>query len=364
MLGSSAVTAPLERSVLVVLDDARFDAHVPTGYHPERAERLVAARAGLIRAVPEERRRGLEPTAATAEELERVHEAGYLRRLAAELRQGRGQLDADTYFSEGTYTAAWLAAGSTARLARELLRGRGGRGFALVRPPGHHATPNEAKGFCLLNNVAVAAASALAAGARRVAIVDWDVHHGNGTQDIFERDGRVLFVSLHQADLYPHYSGAPTETGSAAGAGRIANLALPAGGGPEVYGEAFRRVVLPLLDRFEADLTLVSAGFDAHARDPLASMELDGASYGAMASALVAQAERAGHGRVAFVLEGGYDLVALEGSVAAVARAALGEAMDLPSGAIRSDDRAAIEQTEAALAPYWGELSRPGEGWR
>jgi len=350
------VTVAPARSLLVV-DDPRFDAHTPTGYHPERAERLVAARSGLALGAGTNVRH-LEATAATAEELGRVHEPGYLRRLSAEIRSGRGQLDADTYFSEGTHTAAWLAAGGTARLARELLRGRGGRGIALVRPPGHHATPREAKGFCLLNNVAVAAASALAAGARRVAIVDWDVHHGNGTQDIFEDDPRVLFVSLHQSDLYPHYSGTPTEIGVGQGLGHTANLALPAGSGPEVYGYAFRRVVLPLLDRFEADLTLVSAGFDGHARDPLASMELDAPSYGAMASALVAQAERTGHGRVGFVLEGGYDLVALESSIAAVARAALGAVTALPEGAIGGAARDAIARTELALAPHWDELFR------
>ncbi len=345
------------RSLLVV-DDRRFDTHTPTGYHPERAERLVAARSGLALGAGTNVRH-LEATAATAEELVRVHEPGYLRRLAADIRSGRGQLDADTYFSEGTQTAAWLAAGGTARLARELLRGRGGRGIALVRPPGHHATTREAKGFCLLNNVAVAAASALAAGARRVAIVDWDVHHGNGTQDIFEHDPRVLFVSLHQSDLYPHYSGTPTEIGVAQGLGHTANLALPAGSGPEVYGEAFRRVVLPLLDRFEADLTLVSAGFDGHARDPLGSMELDAPSYGAMASALVAQAERTGHGRVGFVLEGGYDLVALESSIAAVARAALGAVTALPEGAIDGAARQSIARTELALAPHWDALFAP-----
>jgi acetoin utilization deacetylase AcuC-like enzyme len=350
---------PSGRSVLQVLDDPRFDAHTAHGYHPERAERLAAARSGLASAIPAARRRALEPTLATAEELGRVHEPGYLRRLTVELRSGRGQLDADTFFSEGTHTAAWLAAGGTARMARELLRDRGGRGLALVRPPGHHATPSDAKGFCLLNNVAIGAATALASGARRVAIVDWDVHHGNGTQDVFERDPRVLFVSLHQSDLYPHYSGKPTEVGVGAGAGHTVNVALPAGSGPEVYGEAFRKLVLPLLDHFEADLTLVSAGFDAHARDPLASMELDSPSFGALASALVAQAERAGHGRVAFVLEGGYDLVALESSVAAVARAALGHRTALPEGAISAAAHVALARTEAAIAPHWQGLFGP-----
>jgi acetoin utilization deacetylase AcuC-like enzyme len=207
-------------------------------------------------------------------------------------------------------------------------------------------------GFCLLNNVAVAASAALASGARKVAIVDWDVHHGNGTQAMFYDDPRVLFISLHQYPFYPG-TGAAAEVGDGAGRGYTANVALPAGQGPETYAYAFRRVVLPLLDRFAADLVLVSAGFDAHARDPLAQMHLDDESYRAMASALIDHAERTGHGRVGLLLEGGYDLIALERSIACAARALTGERLALSEDAPQRDGRDAVERTRAALEPFW-----------
>jgi acetoin utilization deacetylase AcuC-like enzyme len=208
-------------------------------------------------------------------------------------------------------------------------------------------------GFCLFNNVAVAAA-ALADRGARVAIVDWDVHHGNGTQDAFEADPSVLFISLHQYPLYPG-TGAPAEIGSGAGKGYTANLALPSGSGPEVYGEAFRRVVLPLLDAFDADLVLVSSGFDAHADDPLAGMELDATSFGAMTSAVLDQMERGGRGegRCGLFLEGGYDLNALADSVGAVARVLAGERVALPEGKVAAAAARAIEATRAALSACW-----------
>jgi acetoin utilization deacetylase AcuC-like enzyme len=342
---------------LYVVSDARFAQHVPRGYHPERPERLDAAQEGLTIALARDGRPGIATTLAAARAsdgvLERVHAPAHLRALSARLAAGPGQIDADTYVSAASGEAAWLAAGGAASLAGTLLEGRGGRGFALVRPPGHHATPVRSMGFCLLNNVAIGATEALSRGARRVAVIDWDVHHGNGTQQAFEADPRVLFVSLHQDGLFPAASGRPAEVGVGAGAGFTANVPLPPGSGPETYGEAFRRVVLPLLERFDADLTLVSAGYDAHARDPLGGMALDAETFGAMASALVTQAERAGHGRVGFVLEGGYDLVALEASVAATVSAALGHSVSLPEGRVPDAARDAIDATRDALRPFW-----------
>ena len=262
-------------------------------------------------------------------------------------------LDADTYIGPGTRDATWRAAGASVDVARALMDGRADRAFALLRPPGHHAEPSRAMGFCLLNNVAIAAAAALDAGAGRVAIVDWDVHHGNGTQQAFEQDPRVLFVSLHQWPLYPG-TGAPAEIGLGAAAGTNANLALPPGSGPEEYGLAFSRAVVPLVEGFAPDLILVSAGYDAHQADPLASMRLDAASYGAMTTALADVAERLGHGRLGIFLEGGYDLRALEESVAATARAALGSRTTLPEGRAAGAATAAIRQTLEALEPYSG----------
>jgi acetoin utilization deacetylase AcuC-like enzyme len=182
--------------------------------------------------------------------------------------------------------------------------------------------------------------------------VDWDVHHGNGTQHTFYDDASVLFISLHQYPFYPG-TGSPRELGRGAGIGHTANVALPAQQGPETYAYAFDRVVVPLLDRFAPDLVLVSAGFDAHERDPLAQMALDGASYQAMSSALIGVAERAGHGRIALLLEGGYDLRALEHSVELVGRALAGEAAafahDMPPGAGRD----AVDMTRAGLHAIW-----------
>jgi acetoin utilization deacetylase AcuC-like enzyme len=347
------VNAPEAAIAIAIVDDERFDAHRErSGTHPERPERLFAARAGVTHALPKERRIDLAPHRATDAELTRVHPSEYVGALSRALARGSGQLDPDTYFAPGSAEAAWFAAGGAATMARALMRGDARRGLALVRPPGHHAVPDRPMGFCLLNNVAIAATAALEAGARKVAIVDWDVHHGNGTQDVFYDDPRVLFVSLHQYPFYPG-TGAPAETGTCKGTGTTANLALPAGSGPETYADAFRRVVVPLLDRFGADLVLVSAGFDAHARDPLAQMHLDEASYQAFATALVDHVEARGHGRLGCVLEGGYDLQALEGSVAATVRAMLGQRLALPEGAAPPTGRASVDATLRALAPFW-----------
>lgn len=339
-----------------IIDDGRFDAHEADAPHPERPERLEAARAGLSRALPPELRLRLSPRLPTAEELERAHSRTYLQRLERRLMEGgSGHLDADTYFGPGTREASLLAAGAALEMTTALLRGDVERGVALVRPPGHHARPDTAMGFCLLNNVAIAARRALDEGAERVAILDWDVHHGNGTQEMFYDDPRVLFVSLHQFPFYPG-TGAPHEVGEGAGRGFTANVGLPSGSGPEAYGLAFRDVVLPVLDAFRADLVLVSAGFDAHARDPLASMHLDAATYGAMTTALVRHVEATGHGKLGVVLEGGYDLVALEESVGAMAEALVGQATELPVEAPGPHARAAVEATRNALRPYWTAL--------
>jgi acetoin utilization deacetylase AcuC-like enzyme len=346
------VSGPLP--TLALVDDERFDAHVARGSHPERPERLAAARAGASAALEGATVRRIPTRPATAAELGRVHAPGYLHRLEEALRGGWGHLDADTFHSPGSYEAAWHAAGGASELGRALMAEPGSRGLALLRPPGHHAEADRAMGFCLLNNVAFAAHAAREAGADRVAIVDWDVHHGNGTQHAFEDDPAILFVSLHEWPLYPG-TGRPDELGRGAGRGRTANLALPSDSGDETYGQAFRSVVLPLLRVHRPDLILVSAGYDAHARDPLAAMELSADGFGAMATALVDVAEELGHGRVGFVLEGGYDLSALEAGVAATVRAALGERTALPEDPAPERAAAAIEHTRALLADAWGD---------
>ncbi|MEM9074138.1 MAG: histone deacetylase [Myxococcota bacterium] len=324
-----------------IVDDPRFDGHRARHAHPERPERLAAARQGLWSGIPAEARELVGISLASDRLLEGAHRRGYVAGLRSALG-GWGQLDGDTYFSPETEEAAWLAAGGAAALATHLASTPRGRGIALLRPPGHHARPGAAMGFCLLNNVAVAAYAALEAGLERIAILDWDVHHGNGTQEIFASDRRVLFVSLHQ---FPHYPGTGSvhERGEGGGRGATVNIPLPSGVGPEVFGEAFRRIVLPTLDLFDPELVLVSAGFDAHSRDPLAGLELDDASYGAFTTALCDR-----YPRIGLVLEGGYDLIALEGSLREVGRALCGQRRELPEGKLSEAGQEAIDR---ALEP-------------
>jgi acetoin utilization deacetylase AcuC-like enzyme len=349
-------TTSASHGPVAIVDDVRFDAHrVLTGDHPERPERLLAARDGMLTALGEVPRLIVPVRPASLPELRRVHSPVYLDQLESRLAHGSGQLDPDTYFCPDTREAAWLAAGAAIDLTETLLAGNSRRGLGLLRPPGHHAVPKSSMGFCLLNNVAVAASAALAAGLSRVAIVDWDVHHGNGTQDIFYDDPRVLFISLHQYPFYPG-TGAAKEVGRGAGQGFTANVPLPAGSGPETYAAAFREVVLPLLRTYAPELVLVSAGFDAHARDPLADMNLSSESYGALASSLIDLVDDASgpaQGRIGFLLEGGYDLNALSDSVHQVSKALLGTHTELPRGKLKGLEQAAIDATRAQLAPFW-----------
>ena len=345
--------AKLVPTPIVIVDDARFDAHHDgSGHHPECPERLVAAREGLRAALDGAATSSVNAREAKTDELCRVHTPHYVERLLARLTRGYGNLDPDTYFSPGTREAAWLAAGSVIDMAQLLASSTRQRGFALLRPPGHHAVPTNSMGFCLLNNIALAAAAARASGLKRVAIVDWDVHHGNGTQDTFSDDPSVLFISLHQFPFYPG-TGAAREIGHGAGEGYTANIALPAECGPETYGAAFRELVLPMLRAYAPELILVSAGFDAHQRDPLASMNLDHQTYSAMATSLIDLADELGHGRIGFVLEGGYDLYALSDSVRAVASASRGLRTELPLGKLHDRERSALDQTRHHLAPHW-----------
>jgi acetoin utilization deacetylase AcuC-like enzyme len=309
----------MENTIAVVSDRLFLEHAAPGGDHPERPERLQAASRALESARLSCPRVDLERRDATRDELERVHSPEYLDALSR--IAGRcGYLDADTYFVASTYAAALRAAGGCVALVDALIDGQARYGVALVRPPGHHARPSAAMGFCLLNNVAVAAAHARARGAGRVAIVDWDVHHGNGTQEIFYADPSVLYVSLHQFPFYPG-TGDTRERGTGDGVGATVNIPLSAGAGDAVYAAAFDRIVGPAIETFDPDLVLVSAGFDAHERDPLAQMRVTDRGYAEMLRRLGEAIPRGPAGRMGLVLEGGYDLEGLRGSLQATLEA-------------------------------------------
>jgi acetoin utilization deacetylase AcuC-like enzyme len=347
-------------SSLHLVFDPLFLQHKSRGYHPERPERLAAARRGVDKIEAEGARLLLlHPRDAGDAELLRVHASRYLDELGR-LRGHYAALDADTYLAPISMDAAFRAAGGAIALVEALLaagEGEARQGVALLRPPGHHATRDQGMGFCLLNNVAIAAAAAIHAGLGRVAIVDWDVHHGNGTQDIFWSDGRVLFISLHESPLYPG-TGAAREVGEGAGLGRTINLPLPAAAHDATYRLAFEELVLPALRRFQPELVLVSAGFDAHARDPLASMQLTEVGYGWMARALRAVADESAGGRLGVVLEGGYDLTALEESLAASLRGVLGWPVPAPEGEVSARHAEAIAAAKRANESARAEAER------
>jgi acetoin utilization deacetylase AcuC-like enzyme len=290
-------------------------------WHPEQPHRLDAVVAGIMAAGVEVIER--EAPRASLDALHLVHRPSYVSGIEKLCASGGGPLDPDTSASEGSWEAALRAAGSGPAAAAALAAGEGDAAFLVVRPPGHHATRDQSMGFCLFNNIGVTAAH-LAADGARVAIVDWDIHHGNATQDMFYERGDVLYVSTHEFPFYPG-SGWIDEDGNGDGAGHNINIPLPAGTAGDVFDEAWERVVLPVLDLYRPDWILVSAGFDGHEADPLANCRLHESDYGRMAHRL---AERA-PGRLIFFLEGGYDPTALAASAEAVVRGVAGEFPDL-----------------------------------
>lgn len=287
--------------------------HEPPPGHAEHPGRLQAV-LDALEALPFERR---EAPYATRETIERVHPARYVDALEpafAEAREHLVRLDADTYISEGSREAAYRAAGACVAAVDAVLAGEDDMAFCAVRPPGHHAEPAAPMGFCIFNNIAIAALHALEAhGLQRVAVIDFDVHHGNGTQTIAEREPRLFYASTHQAPLYPGTGGAG-ETGLA---GNVVNAPLPPGADGEAWRRAMEQKVLPALDAFAPDLILVSAGFDAHRDDPLAQLGLASEDYAWAGRALRQRALRHCKGKLVSTLEGGYDLAALAGSVLA-----------------------------------------------
>jgi acetoin utilization deacetylase AcuC-like enzyme len=309
------------RPVLLLATDPEFAEHDPGPGHPERVSRLRAVEAGIAAAAVDDAIVALPHRDATRADLERVHSAAMLDELERACAAGGGHLDADTVVSTGSFAAALRAAGAGLAAVEALERGEGDAAFLGVRPPGHHATGRVPMGFCLVNNVAVTAA-ALAARGERVCIVDYDAHHGNGTQDIFFSDPLVGYVSLHEWPLYPG-TGRLQDTGQGAGIGTTCNFPLPAGATGDVYLRAFDEVITPLVDGFGPAWVLVSAGFDAHRADPLTGLELSAGDYAQLAARVRALAPRPG--RLVVFLEGGYDLTALRDGVAATLRVLAGE---------------------------------------
>jgi acetoin utilization deacetylase AcuC-like enzyme len=306
------------------ITDPRFAAHTLTG-HSEYAGRLTAIQEALDRHGVTERMVRLAATEATEAQLRAVHTADYLQLLAWTETQKGLMLGPDTYVLPQSFGVARLASGAAIRGVEAVLNGEADNALVCERPPGHHATAQMGMGFCLLGNVAIAARHAQNAhGLKRILIVDYDVHHGNGTQDVFYADPSVLFVSTHQYPWYPG-TGAVDEIGTGEGVGATVNIPLQAGVGDDGYALIYEQVVWAVARRFQPELILVSAGFDAHWADPLGQINLSLKGYDYLTRQLILMAEALCDGRIVFVLEGGYNLNSLSHGVLNVAYALLGD---------------------------------------
>jgi acetoin utilization deacetylase AcuC-like enzyme len=301
-----------------LLTDAAMDVHEAHG-HPERPDRRAAVAAG-IRDAAGDRLAEPDTTAATDAQIGAVHDPAYTAVLVEADGGGGAWLDPDTYVVGGSWEAARLAAGATVQAARAVVAGEAEVAFAAVRPPGHHAGVGRASGFCLLNNVAIAVAALRSEGlSTRIAVVDWDVHHGDGTQAIFDSDPDLCYASTHQWPLFPG-SGLNEERGRGGAVGTKHNWPLPPGTGDDDFVRAWIDGLIPAIVAFEPEAILVSAGYDAHRSDPLANLDVTEAGFGAVARGLGVASRRLGLPGVALTLEGGYDLTALRASAAVTVR--------------------------------------------
>ena len=296
--------------------DDLFLEHDTGPQHPETSGRLVAIREKVERQTYFNKFVFLERRFASVADVALMHEERYINNLKVFGDNSGGYLDGDTPVSARSYEAALLAAGAGIEAAERMQAGEINRALLLLRPPGHHSLRTGAMGFCLFNNVAICAKNLLNQGRQKIAILDWDVHHGNGTQAMFYENPDVLFISMHQFPFYPG-SGAAQETGAGAGRGYTLNLPMAAGSGDAEYISAFREKVLPALEAFQPEVLLISAGYDAHVRDPLASIQLTTETYAWMTKQSLEFAEQHCGGRIISFLEGGYDFQALADSVEA-----------------------------------------------
>ena len=333
-----------------VYSDPASERHVNHMASVESPERFPAALAGVEeakRAGVEVEHHQCEPAPRSA--LEAVHAPAYLDRLEGLAASGGGYVDFDTALNADSWDAATLASGAAMGAVESALSGTAA--FAIARPPGHHAGRGYGMGFCLLNNVAVAAEHARSSGAERVAILDWDVHHGNGTQDIFYANGDVLYLSVHQSPFYPG-TGDAREVGEGCGRGFTANVPLPGRSGEDVYAEAFSGFFVPILREYRPKLLLVSAGYDAHSADLLGGMSLESASFGRFTARLAALTREVGAAPPVFLLEGGYNLDALTECVTATV---VGIEEQTPAWEY-SGDASQVEAARKALSPFWESL--------
>ncbi len=330
--------------------DERYTHHDTGAGHPERAQRIevllpvFAERPGLRR---------VAPRAATGDEITLVHDDGHFEAVASTRGVAHGAFDGDTPFSAESFDTATLAAGGLLEVLDQVMAGELGNGFAMVRPPGHHAERARAMGFCLFNNAAIGAAYLRAKfGLQRILVMDWDVHHGNGTQHSFYSDPGVLYMSTHRYPFYPG-TGAIDEVGRGDGTGFTVNVPFPGGFGDVEYAAAFESVIAPIAEEFAPEFVIISAGFDPHARDPLGGMAVTEAGFARMARSLLGVADRCCDGRAVAVLEGGYDLTAIRDSSAAVMAQLLRSDVDIPG--VTGESRAApiIEAVRKVQGEYW-----------
>lgn len=334
-----------------IVIDSRYREHDTGPGHPECPERIGVLLDAINPSAP-----GCVPIAArpaSGDELALVHDGAYVEQVAATEQQPWYAFDADTPTSPRSFEVSRLAAGGVLALIDAVMAGQVQTGFAFVRPPGHHAERDRAMGFCLFNNVAVGAEYLRRRhGIGRVLVVDWDLHHGNGTQHMFERDPGVLYVSMHQYPYYPG-TGDAHEVGTGEGEGRTVNVPLPAGCGDAEYGEAFARIVEPIAHAFAPEFVLISAGFDAHARDPLGGMLLTESGYQSMTRRLLQVAGASAGGRCVAVLEGGYDLGAVRACAQAVVRELHADASPPTEATPRSRVASLLDQVHKLQARYW-----------
>ena len=346
-----------------IVRDERYIDHITDDYHPENPNRLRSIYAMLQQGDMEGQFTEIPPRLATRQELEMVHLPSYIDLIASTADQPPRRLDPDTVASPKSYEAACLAVGGVLEAIEAVLQGKIDNAFALVRPPGHHAETNRAMGFCIFNNIAVGAKYVMKIhGMERILVIDWDVHHGNGTQNTFYEDPEVLYFSTHRYGFFYPGTGAPAEVGSGKGEGFTVNVPMSPGSGDAEYGNVFLHILKPIALSYEPQLILISAGFDTYSRDPLGGMGMTERGYARLTNIIMDVAERTCGGKIVITLEGGYDLDGLATSVKAVLRELSGNST-IDVGECERDERNGYEGISDGLDKirdyhrrYWEKL--------